>query len=84
VGTYMDNKNKDCNRVYWFMTIISTLRRLRQEVIEFKVSLGCIARHCHKGKKRKRRTIRHRDDSFQSKSLQIMLTIRKYLWVACM
>jgi hypothetical protein len=38
--------------------LIPAFRRLRLEDIEFKASLGCIARHCLKKQKSKTKTIK--------------------------
>jgi hypothetical protein len=41
------------------MPIISALRRLRQEDLEFKAGLGCIVRSCVKKKKKRQVSVAH-------------------------
>jgi hypothetical protein len=43
----------------WYISVIPTLKRLRQEDLEFKVSLGYVARSCLKKTKTSQALVAH-------------------------
>jgi hypothetical protein len=44
----LKEREKQLRQVWWYMLLIPTLRRLRQEAYKFKASLGYIGRPCLK------------------------------------